>query len=65
MEKETDCCECCKDLGTILGAWDTLVVNSQSLTDPQLLAEEETFDKIVETVAVKNGHPAGFPRRRP
>ena len=56
---------CCEDLAAILAAWDTLVEVSQPLTDPELLKEEEAFDRVMEEIAVKNGHPRGTPRRRP
>ena len=63
MSKKHDCCE---DLEAILAAWDQLVLDTNAATTQAEIEEAYmVFDIKAEEIAVKNGHPAGKPRRRP
>lgn len=59
--------ECEKDLDIILTAWSNLVTatNLPNATQKSIDAAYATFDKTMEDMAIKNGHPPGKPRRRP
>jgi hypothetical protein len=61
------CIDCIKDLENLLEAWDTLVMltNDPEATEESIEEAYRNYDAIAEGVAVKNGHPAGKPRRRP
>lgn len=59
--------ECEKDLDLILEAWTQLVTatNVPGVTQKAIDAAYAEFDKAMEDMAMKNGHPPGKPRRRP
>ena len=59
--------DCEKDLDITLTAWDTLVVatNTPGVTQSEIDEAYSVFDKAMEDIAIKNGHPPGKPRRRP